>query len=328
LSGTENVMIIYLGALAVMDNNFSVGMLFAFVAYKTTFSGRVGSLINKLVELKMLRLQGERLADIVLSEPEQNAAPEYAERDLADLTIEARNVSFRYADAEPWVLRNLDLTVAPGESVAIAGPSGCGKTTLLKLLLGMMPTTEGEIRVGGVRIDQLGVRQYRKLIGAVLQEDQLLAGSIAENIAFFDLRPSQPRIQLCAEISAIHAEIMAMPMGYATLIGDMGTAISGGQKQRILLARALYKQPKLLFLDEATSHLDVARETIVNAAVRDLRLTRIIVAHRPQTIASAERVITLEGGKVAQDLRVVKPSADTPQASGLNTTAAPTALPA
>lgn len=303
-------------------------MLLAFIAYKTTFSGRVGSLINKFVELKMLRLQGERLADIVLAEPEQNAVTEYAERELTDLTSEARNVSFRYADAEPWVLRNLDLAVPPGESLAIAGPSGCGKTTLLKLLLGMVPPTEGEIRVGGIRIDQLGVKQYRKLIGAVLQEDQLLAGSIAENIAFFDLHPSQPRIELCAEIAAIHAEIMAMPMGYATLIGDMGTAISGGQKQRILLARALYKQPKLLFLDEATSHLDVARETIVNAAVRDLRLTRIIVAHRPQTIASAERVITLEGGKVAQDLRVVKPSADTPQALGLNTTAAPSALPA
>ena len=139
----------------------------------------------------MLRLQGERLADIVLAEPEQNAAMEYAERELTDLTIEARNVSFRYADAEPWVLRNLDLTVPPGESLAIAGPSGCGKTTLLKLLLGMVPPTDGEIRVGGVRIDQLGVRQYRKLIGAVLQEDQLLAGSIAENIAFFDT-PSEP----------------------------------------------------------------------------------------------------------------------------------------
>lgn len=249
----------------------------------------------------------------MLAEPEQNAAIEYAERELADLTLDVRNLSFRYADAEPWVLRNLNLTIAPGESVAIAGPSGCGKTTLLKLLLGILPPTEGEIRVGGVRIDQLGIRQYRKLIGAVMQEDQLLAGSIAENISFFDLRPSQPRIELCAGIAAIHQEIMAMPMGYATLIGDMRTAISGGQKQRILLARALYKQPKLLFLDEATSHLDVEREASVNAAIRDLQLTRIIVAHRPQTIASAERVITLEAGKVAQDLRVVRSQAEPAQ---------------
>jgi ATP-binding cassette subfamily B protein RaxB len=304
LSGIENILIVYLGALAVMENSFSVGMLFAFVSYKTTFSGRVASLIDKWVQLKMLRLQGERLADIVLEAPEQMPGDEYVERELRDAAIEVRNLSFRYGDAEPWVLRNLDFTIAPGESIAIAGPSGCGKTTLMKVLLGLLPPTEGEVRVGGVRIEQLGVRQYRQLVGAVMQEDQLLAGSIGENIAFFDVRPDSKRIEECARIAAVHEDIMAMPMGYAMLIGDMGTAISGGQKQRLLLARALYKQPKLLFLDEATSHLDVQRESIVNAGVRDLKLTRVIVAHRPQTIASADRVIVLEGGSIRQDLRV------------------------
>jgi ATP-binding cassette subfamily B protein RaxB len=304
LSGAENLLIVYLGALAVMDNAFSVGMLFAFVSYKSTFSGRITSLIDKWVQLKMLRLQGERLADIVLEAPEEHGGAEHAEREVSDLTLELRNVSFRYGDAEPWVVRNLNLTIAPGESVAIAGASGCGKTTLLKILLGLLPPTEGEVRLGGIRIDQLGVRQYRKLIGAVMQEDQLLAGSIGENIAFFDLRPDQRRTEVCAQIAGVHDEIMAVPMGYATLIGDMGTAISGGQKQRVLLARALYKQPKLLFLDEATSHLDVNKESLVNAAVRKLRLTRVIVAHRPQTIASAERVVVLEGGQIRQDLRV------------------------
>ena len=321
LSGVENIVIVYLGALAVMDNSFSVGMLFAFVSYKTTFSGRVASLIDKWVQLKMLRLQGERLADIVLEAPEQMPGDEYAERELRDTAIEVRNLSFRYGDAEPWVLRKLNFTIAPGESVAIAGPSGCGKTTLMKVLLGLLPPTEGEVRVGGVRIEQLGVRQYRQFVGAVMQEDQLLAGSIGENIAFFDVRPDQKRIEECARIAAVHEEIMAMPMGYATLIGDMGTAISGGQKQRLLLARALYKQPKLLFLDEATSHLDVQRESIVNAGVRDLKLTRVIVAHRPQTIASADRVIVLEGGSIRQDLRVaaadgtLSPPAPVPAAS-------------
>jgi len=304
LSGAENILIVYLAALAVMDNTFSVGMLFAFVSYKATFSGRVASLIDKWVQLKMLRLQGERLADIVLEAPEQMPGDEHVERELRDVSIAVRNVSFRYGDAEPWILRNLDLTIAPGESVAIAGPSGCGKTTLLKVLLGLLPPTEGEVRVGGVRIEQLGVRQYRQLVGAVMQEDQLLAGSIAENIAFFDARLDQKRLEECARLAAVHEEIMAMPMGYATLIGDMGTAISGGQKQRLLLARALYKQPKLLFLDEATSHLDVQRESIVNEGIRNLPLTRVIVAHRPQTIASAERVVVLDGGAIKQDLRV------------------------
>jgi len=302
LSGSENILILYLGALAVMDNLFSVGMLFAFVAYKSTFSGRVASLIDKVVELKMLRLHGERLADIVLEEPESQG--QAVEREVEDLTLEVKNLSFRYGDAEPWVLKDLNLSIAPGEAVAIVGPSGCGKTTLLKVLLGLLSPTEGEVRIGGLRIEQLGARTYRRLIGAVMQEDALLAGSIAENIAFFDLRADQPRVEHCARIAAVHEEIMAMPMGYATLIGDMGTAISGGQKQRIVLARALYKQPKLLFLDEATSHLDVARESIVNAGVRGLALTRVIVAHRPQTIASADRVIALEGGRIGQDLRV------------------------
>jgi ATP-binding cassette, subfamily B, bacterial CvaB/MchF/RaxB len=319
LSGVENILIVYLGALAVMDNSFSVGMLFAFVAYKTTFSGRMASLIDKWVQLKMLRLQGERLADIVLEAPEQFSGDEHVERELRDTAIELRKVSFRYGDAEPWVLRGLDLTIAPGESLAIAGPSGCGKTTLLKVLLGLLPPTEGEVRVGGVRIEQLGVRQYRQLVGAVMQDDQLLAGSIGENIAFFDVRPDQKRIEECARLAAVHDEVMAMPMGYATLIGDMGTAISGGQKQRLLLARALYKQPKLLFLDEATSHLDVQRESIVNAAVRNLQLTRVIVAHRPQTIASAERVIVLEGGTIRQDLRVAGSESAMPSSSSPTT---------
>lgn len=304
LSGTENILVVCLGALLVMDNSFSVGMLFAFVSYKGSFSGRVAALIDKFVQVRMLRLQGERLADIVLAMPEENPMEEHAERELPDVTIDVRNLSFRYGDAEPWVLRNVNLKIAPGESVAIIGPSGCGKTTLLKILLGLLPPTEGAVRIGGVRTERLGVRAYRRLVGAVMQEDHLLAGSIAENISFFDLRPNQQRIELCAQLAAVHDEIVAMPMGYATLIGDMGTAISGGQKQRILLARALYKQPKLLFLDEATSHLDVAKEAIVNAAVRKLKLTRLIVAHRPQTIANADRVITLDGGSIKQDLRM------------------------
>jgi ATP-binding cassette subfamily B protein RaxB len=309
LSGTENILIVYLGALLVMDNAFSVGMLFAFVSYKSSFSGRVASLIDKFVQVKMLRLHGERLADIVLEAPERNPTPQHVEREPRDLTIEVRNLSFRYADAEPWVLRHIDLTIEPGEAVAIVGPSGCGKTTLLKILLGLLPPSEGEVRVGGIRIEQLGLRAYRRLVAAVMQDDQLVAGSIAENISFFDLRPDQSRIETCARIAAIDAEIAAMPMGYATLIGDMGTALSGGQKQRILLARALYKRPKVLFLDEATSHLDLAAEAAVNAAVRNLKLTRVIVAHRPQTIASADRVIVLEGGRVKQELRVAKTAA-------------------
>jgi ATP-binding cassette, subfamily B, bacterial CvaB/MchF/RaxB len=142
-----------------------------------------------------------------------------------------------------------------------------------------------------------------------MQDEPLFSGSIADNICFFSAEPDRAWIEQCARVAAVHDEIEAMPMGYHTLIGDMGAALSGGQKQRVLLARALYKRPKILLLDEATSSLDLERERIVNQAVRQLALTRVIVAHRPETIASASRVIALHEGRVAQDLRSVVGSA-------------------
>jgi ATP-binding cassette subfamily B protein RaxB len=304
LFGIERVVMIWVGALLVMDHTFSVGMLFAFVAYKEQFAQRVSALIDKTVEVKMLKLQGERLADIVLSAPEPQ--PEFAPRTQdVPLSVELRNISFAYSDSEPEVLRFLNLNIEPGESVAIVGPSGCGKTTLLKLMLGVHAPRTGEIRIGGVTLAQLGLRTWRDMIGTVMQDDQLFAGSIADNISFFDPTADPAWVEQCARIAAVHGDIVAMPMGYHTLIGDMGASISGGQKQRILLARALYKRPKILFLDEATSALDVEREREVNNAIRQLDLTRVIVAHRPETIASASRVIVLQEGKVAQDLRSV-----------------------
>jgi ATP-binding cassette subfamily B protein RaxB len=304
LFGLERVAIVWVGALIVLDRSFSVGMLFAFIAYKEQFATRLSGLIDKMVELRMLKLQGERLADIVLAEPEREmgagqAAPE------TPLGLELRDVSFAYSDNEPPVLRHLHLAIEPGESVAIVGPSGCGKTTLLKLMLGIHTPLGGEIRIGGVPLRQFGMRQWRDIIGTVMQDDQLFAGSIVDNISFFDAEFDRERIEHCARIAAVHDEILAMPMGYQTLIGDMGASISGGQKQRLLLARALYKQPRFLFLDEATSALDVDREREVNHAIRQLPLTRIIVAHRPETIASASRVIVIGDGRVAQDLRSV-----------------------
>ncbi len=302
--GLERIAMVWVGALLVMDRSFSVGMLFAFIAYKEQFAQRVSALIDKVVEVKMLKLQGERLADIVLTPPEPLADLGTREPQQA-VNLELRTVSFAYSDSEPEVIRGLSLTIEPGESVAIVGPSGCGKTTLLKLMLGVHAPQSGEIRVGGVPLRQLGLRGWRDMIGTVMQDDQLFAGSIADNISFFDSQADAQWVQQCARIAAVYDEVQAMPMGFHTLIGDMGTSISGGQRQRLLLARALYKRPKILFLDEATSALDVDREREVNLAIRGLELTRIIVAHRPETIASASRVIVLHDGKVAQDLRSV-----------------------
>lgn len=302
--GLERVAVVWLGALLVLDEHFTVGMLFAFIAFKEQFATRFSALIDKAVELKMLRLQGERLADIVLTAPEpEQQAEQPVPPDGA--RIEVENLSFRYSDAEPEVLRGVSLAIEPGESVAIVGASGCGKTTLLKLMLGIHAPQSGEVRVGGMPLAQLGLARWRTMIGTVMQDDQLFAGSISENICFFDTAPDAAWIEECARMTSVHDEIEVMPMGYHTLIGDMGAAISGGQKQRLLLARALYKRPQILLLDEATSALDIDRERAVNQSIRQLALTRVIVAHRPETIASASRVVVLEQGRVAQDLRTV-----------------------
>ena len=304
LFGLSRIAVVWVGALLVLDKSFSVGMLFAFLAYKEQFAQRTSALIDKVVELKMLKLQGERLADIVLSEPESEPLATRRQEDLP-ARLELKGVNFAYSDAEPAVLCGLNLVIEPGESMAIVGPSGCGKTTLLKVMLGFHAPQSGEVLVSGVPLRQLGLRAWRDMIGTVMQDDQLFAGSVTDNISFFDPQPDAAWVEECARVAAVHDEILAMPMAYQTLIGDMGASVSGGQKQRILLARALYKRPSILFLDEATSALDVEREREVNQAIRSLRLTRIIVAHRPETIASAARVVVLHDGHVSQDLRSV-----------------------
>ena len=199
------------------------------------------------------------------------------------------------------MLAGVNLEIKDGDFVAITGPSGCGKTTLVKLILGLLEETDGEVRMGDVPIRRIGMDAYRNLVGAVMQDDNLFSGSLADNICFFDPIVDFDQIVSCARMASIHEEILRMPMGYNTLVGDVGTGLSGGQKQRILLARALYRKPRILVLDEATSHLDIESERSVNGAIKQLQLTRIIVAHRPDTIAMANRVVDLREGKVARD---------------------------
>lgn len=289
----ENIVVVWLAANMILDGAFSVGMLFAFMAYKQQFIGRATALIEKGIELKMLNLHTERVADIALSEPEADHAGGHSLAGRGELAIEARGVSFRYSDNEPKVLDEVSFRIEAGESVALVGPSGCGKTTLVKLLLGLLPLGDGEIRVGEIPIERLDRDAFRRLVGTVMQDDQLFAGSIAENITFFDPTPDWELIQHCAQMAAVHDVITAMPLQYHTMVGDMGSVLSGGQKQRVLLARALYKRPKILVLDEATSHLDIAAERLVSEAITQLPMTRIIVAHRPETIATADRVVEL-----------------------------------
>lgn len=307
--GLENLLVFWLGGKHILAGQLqgaptlTVGMLFAFIAYKGQFTGRVSALINYAVELKMLSLHAERLADIALEPPEKDEAPEH---DLAHLpaSIELKNVSFRYAEGEPWVLKEANFKIEAGESVAVTGPSGAGKTTLLKIALGLLQPTEGEVLYGGQRIQHIGLQNFRRQIGTVMQEDVLLTGSLADNIAFFDVTTDFDRAQACAQLAQLHDDIVKMPMGYQTLVGDLGSGLSGGQKQRLLLARALYKNPKVLALDEATSHLDLHNERAVTQALAHMALTRLIIAHRPETIAGAQRVVQVRDGQVSEVARV------------------------
>jgi len=304
LFGIENILVVYFGAKLVMANAFTVGMLYAYMSYKQQFIGKAVALIENFIELKMLGLHLERLGDIILEEPEVQEGGMLVAPELQG-GIRLENISFRYSENEPYILKNINLTIKPGESVAIVGPSGCGKTTLMKVMMGLFTPEEGKVFIDDIELDKLGMKNFREQIGAVMQNDQLLSGSISENISFFDPQFDQLQIEKCAQLAVIAHDIAAMPMGYNTLIGDMGMTLSGGQKQRVVLARALYKQPKILFMDEATSHLDVALEQAVNQAIKHLNTTRIIIAHRPETIRSADRIFVFTPQGLIEQPKVV-----------------------
>lgn len=295
--GAGRVALIWIAAQLALDNQFSAGMLVAFVAYADQFTSRAAGLIDKWVDFRMLRLHAERVADIALTPPEATDDPLGNTTAPDNASIDLVNVSFRYSDGEPWILKDCNLKIEAGESVAIVGPSGCGKSTLAKIVLGLLSPTQGEVRFGGTDIRKMGLNIYRQWVGAVMQDDHLFAGSIADNISFFDPAASPLQVGEAALLAAIHEDIEAMPMGYQSLVGDMGSSLSGGQRQRVLLARALYRKPKLLVLDEATSHLDTMREQRVTDAIDQMQMTRIVIAHRLETIAKARKVIGLNQGQ-------------------------------
>lgn len=292
--GIENIIIIYIAAYMVLGNQLTLGMMMAFISYKMQFTGKASNLVEQIIQYKMLSVHLDRISDIALTDPESHMQGDRGDQGIAHGSLELRNVEFRYSNIDPLLIERLNLTVSPGESIAIVGGSGCGKTTLMKVMLGLFQPSSGEVMVDGIDIINMGLQNYRSKIGVVMQDDQLLSGSIADNICFFDPKPNLDQIRLCAELAAINRDIEAMPMGYNSLVGDMGTTLSGGQKQRILLARALYRQPKILFLDEATSHLDTRLESVVNSNLKQYNITTIMVAHRPDTIRFADKVYRLE----------------------------------
>jgi ATP-binding cassette subfamily B protein RaxB len=286
--GLDFVVVLGLGCLYLEKLNLSLGVLYALLAYRQQFIAAVINLADKIQEYKSLKLHLNRLDDIISEPIERN---DFKKRDFDAASLTLDNISYSYAlDVIP-TLKQVNLQIKAKECVVITGPSGCGKTTLLKVMMGLLSPTAGCMLVDSISVYPYYVSSYRKKIASVLQADILLSGTIKENISFFSSIVDHEHVDECAKLAGIRDEIHALPMGFDTFVGDMGSVLSGGQKQRILLARAFYARPKILFLDEATSHLDVNKELEVNQAIRSLGITVIMIAHRKETINMADRVI-------------------------------------
>jgi len=297
--GFQFLIVVYLGALAVLDQRMTVGLLLAFLAYRSSFTNSAIALVDQWQQWRLLGVHLDRLTDIV-GERREELRPAVREKLLPAPHIRADGLSFAYGPNESPVLDQLEFEVRPGQMVAIVGPSGAGKTTLIRVMLGLLPPTAGQLLVDGVPLGPATNAAWRGRIGAVLQDDVLLTGTLADNIAFFDPRLDQERVELAATAARIHPDIMKMPMAYQSLIGDMGAALSAGQRQRILLARALYRDPDALFLDEGTANLDPQNEEAIADLIAQLPVTRVIVAHRPALIERADVVFRLEGGRLVR----------------------------
>jgi ATP-binding cassette subfamily B protein RaxB len=301
IGATEQALVLWLAVQMIIADQFSIGMLLAFLAYKGQFLGRVSELLERVLSLRLLKLQGERLADIVLSEPEapsrSGLAAEFADP-ARPVTIELRDVTFRYAAGEEPILDKVNLVLRTGQAVAVVGPSGCGKSTLLKVLSGQVVPESGEVLVNGVPMARLGAQAFRSMLGTVLQDDQLFSVSIFDNIAMHDVEATPEKVASAAKLACIDADILRMPMGYQTLVGGMGATLSGGQKQRVLLARALYKKPRFLLLDEYTSNLDFETEAHVQQSINALGCGRFIITHRQHSLSEGDEIYILWRGRL------------------------------
>lgn len=306
IAAVETIAIVYVGALLVMEESLTIGMLLAFVAYQRQFSEKSDNLVDQFIEIRMLGLHLERLSDIAITPPEANMTGSLALNGPLSGDLSLQQLSYRYANEKADVFSDISLEVKAGEFIAITGPSGCGKTTLLKVMIGLFEASSGKVLLDGIDLQKIGLREFRKRIAVVMQDDHLLSGSIAENIAYFSAQPDKALIEDCARLAGIHDEIMAMPMAYNSLVGDMGNTLSGGQKQRIILARALYHKPDILFMDEGTSHLDTRLESQLNERIRALNITRIVIAHRPASVNCADRVLVMD----RDGLREQRPAVD------------------
>ncbi|HDR2376496.1 TPA: peptidase domain-containing ABC transporter [Enterobacter asburiae] len=298
IAACDQIVILWVSGRLMMDSHLTIGMFIAFNTFRSQFYDRINALINFIIQLKLINLHNERVADIALQEASSSTATSPLRLPHGALTLETQDLTYRYDNHADPIFSKLNLTIHAGESIAITGVSGAGKSTLMKVLCGLFEPSNGCVRINGIDIKQLGFEHYAERIACIMQEDKLFSGSIKENIAGFRPDIDEQWMVQCAIASHIHNDILKLPMGYETLIGELGEGLSGGQKQRIYIARALYRKPGILFMDEATSHLDKTSESQVNQSIQEMNITRIIIAHRETTIASADRVFVINGAEL------------------------------
>ena len=297
LLNLQLVLVVAIGASMVIGDTMTVGALLAFVAYRTSFAASATQLVSRVQDWRMIGLHLDRLADIVGESREEVGLVQPRAAGFHPPVIRLERVSFAYSPTEPPVLQDISFEIPAVANLAIVGASGSGKTTLLRLLLGLLVPTSGQILIDGVPLGAQSIANWRARIGAVLQDDAMLSGTIADNIAFFDPHIEMENVIACATFARINDEILAMPMQYQSFIGDMGGALSAGQRQRILLARALYRSPDAIFLDEGTANLDANNEVELAEALSRLHRTRVSIAHRPALIERATHVVEISGGQ-------------------------------
>ncbi|HEU5231069.1 MAG TPA: peptidase domain-containing ABC transporter [Ktedonobacteraceae bacterium] len=292
-------VLLWIGTLQVLNGSLEVGTMLALNALAMAFFMPLASLVSSGQKLQLVRSHLERLVDVMEADPEQNTQSVQQPPRLSG-RIELKNVSFRYAEQSPDVLKNVDLTIEAGQKVAVVGRTGSGKSTLGKLLLGLYVPTQGEVLYDGMTLQSLNYQAVRAQFGTVMQEATVFSGTIRQNIAFNDPEMTLDGIVHAAKMAGLHEDIMSMPMGYETYVSEQGSALSGGQRQRLALARALAHTPVLLLLDEATSSLDTVTEHAVEQNIADLDCTQIIIAHRLSTVRNADRILVLDGGVVVE----------------------------
>jgi ATP-binding cassette, subfamily B, bacterial HlyB/CyaB len=308
LNGATTIAILWVGADLVLTRELTIGQLIAFNALMGSVLAPLMGMVGLWSLLNDASVAMERLGDVLDLEPEQKPEDLASRVVIPELQGEIRfdGVYFRYGDDETsYVLENISVDIKPGELVAIVGRSGSGKTTLAKLLVGFYPPTEGRLTVDGYDIGVIDKEYYRAQVGYVMQSNLLFSGTVAENIAGSSDDPDRRRIEEVAKRADAHGFISKMPLGYSQVVGERGMGLSGGQIQRLCIARALYRDPRLLVLDEATSALDSQSESNIISNLDDILKgrTAVVIAHRLSTIMRADKILVLYEGKITEQGR-------------------------